>query len=36
MQNIADLTPAGGVRMAIFEDIDQAEAWLSRPMELMV
>ncbi|MGD8753344.1 MAG: STAS/SEC14 domain-containing protein [Anaerolineales bacterium] len=36
MQNIADLTPAGGVRMAIFEEIDQAEAWLSRPMELMV
>ena len=36
IQMIADLTPAGGARMAIFEDIDEAEAWLNRPIEQMV
>jgi hypothetical protein len=36
MQRIADLTPVGGVRMAIFDNVDEAEAWLSRPIESMV
>jgi hypothetical protein len=36
IQKIADLTPAGGARMGIFADIDEAEAWLIRPMESMV
>jgi hypothetical protein len=36
MQRIADLTPVGGVRMAIFEDIDEADIWLNRPIESMV
>lgn len=36
IQKVADLTPAGGTRMAIFLTLDEAEAWLSRPMESMV
>jgi hypothetical protein len=36
VQKIADLTPVGGARMGIFADIDEAEAWLSRPMASMV
>lgn len=36
IQKIADLTPSGGARMAIFTDLDSAEAWLNRPMESMV
>ncbi len=36
IQKIADLTPAGGARMAIFTDMDEAEAWLNRPIESMV
>ncbi|MBM3145662.1 MAG: hypothetical protein FJ010_11985 [Chloroflexi bacterium] len=36
VQKIADLTPVGGVRMAIFDDIVEAEAWLNRPIEQMV
>lgn len=36
VQKISDLTPAGGARMKIFTDIDEAEAWLGRPIESMV
>ena len=36
MSKIIDHTPGGGVRMSIFEDIDEAEAWLIRPMASMV
>ncbi|MEN8173814.1 MAG: STAS/SEC14 domain-containing protein [Chloroflexota bacterium] len=36
MRKIIDNTPGGGVRMSIFEDMDQAEAWLIRPMASMV
>lgn len=36
VQRIADLTPGGGARIAIFTDRDEAEAWLSRPIESMV
>jgi hypothetical protein len=36
VQQISDLTPAGGSRMGIFTDLDEAEEWLSRPMESMV
>ncbi len=33
---IADLTPAGGVDTHIFTDMDEAETWLSRPLEKLV
>ena len=33
---IADLTPAGGVETHIFTQIDEAEAWLARPLENLV
>ena len=33
---IADLTTAGGVETHIFTDLDEAEAWLSRPLESLV
>ncbi len=36
VQKISDLTPAGGVRMAIFDDLGDAETWLDRPIEQMV
>ena len=36
IQDVADLTPAGGARMKIFDDIDEAEAWLNRPIEQMI
>lgn len=36
IQKISDLTPAGGARMEIFTDIDEAEKWLIRPMASMV
>ena len=36
IQKIADLTPVGGARMAIFVNLDEAEAWLNRPIESMV
>jgi hypothetical protein len=36
IQKISDLTPAGGARMEIFTDIDEAEKWLIRPMATMV
>ena len=36
IQKISDLSASGGSRMAIFIDLDEAEAWLNRPMESMV
>jgi hypothetical protein len=33
---IADLTPAGGVDTRIFTDLNEAEEWLSRPLEKLV
>jgi len=33
---IADLTPAGGVETHIFTNLEDAEAWLSRPLEKLV
>ena len=33
---IEDLTPAGGVDTHVFTDMDEAEAWLSRPLEKLV
>ena len=36
IQKVADLTPAGGARMGIFSNLDEAEEWLSRPMESMI
>ena len=36
IQKISDLTSAGGARMQIFTNIDDAEKWLSRLMDTMV
>jgi hypothetical protein len=36
IQKIHDLSASSGSRMAIFTDLDEAEAWLKRPMESMV
>ena len=36
IQKISDLSASGGSRMAIFIDLDEAEAWLNRPIESMV
>lgn len=36
VQEIADLTTPGGVEIRIFEDLESAEAWLDRPLSLMV
>jgi hypothetical protein len=36
VQEIADLTTPGGVEIGIFEDLEKAEAWLDRPLSLMV
>lgn len=36
IQRVSDLSASGGSRLAIFTDIDEAEAWLNRPMESMV
>lgn len=33
---IEDLTPAGGVDTHVFTDMDEAEEWLSRPLEKLV
>ncbi|RPI24687.1 MAG: hypothetical protein EHM70_20980 [Chloroflexota bacterium] len=35
-QKIADLTAGGGVEMGIFTSIDDAEAWLDRPLTTMI
>ena len=36
VQDIAALTTPGGVEIGIFEDLESAEAWLDRPLSLMV
>ena len=36
LQEIEALTTAGGVDLAIFTDIAEAEAWLDRPLTLLV
>lgn len=36
IQEIAALTPAGGVEIGIFTDLQQAEEWLDRPLTLLV
>lgn len=36
VQQIAALTPVGGVELGVFEDIDEAEAWLDRPLTLLI
>jgi hypothetical protein len=36
LQKLAALIPPGGVELALFTDIDAAEAWLNRPLTLMV
>jgi hypothetical protein len=35
VEEIAALTNPGGIEMAIFTDINAAEAWLSRPLTLL-
>jgi hypothetical protein len=36
VQKIRDLSAGGGSHMAIFTEIDEAEAWLNRPIESMI
>ena len=36
IQKINDLSASGGSRMAIFTNLEDAEAWLNRPIESMV
>ncbi len=36
IQTIADQTPAAGARMMIFDDLNEAEDWLNRPIEQMI
>jgi hypothetical protein len=36
IQEIADLTTPGGVEIGIFEDLDEAQAWLDRSLTLLV
>jgi hypothetical protein len=36
IERIPSLTTPGGVEFRIFTDIDEAEAWLDRPLSLMV
>jgi hypothetical protein len=35
IKRVGALTTAGGVEMGLFETIDQAEAWLDRPLTLL-
>lgn len=35
LRKIASLTAAGGVEMGLFWTVDEAEAWLSRPLTLL-
>jgi hypothetical protein len=35
VQQIAALTTPGGVEMAIFYEIEEAEEWLSKPLTLL-
>jgi len=36
LRRIADLTRPGGVEMGLFATLDEAEAWLNRPLTLQV
>ncbi len=36
IQRVADLTVVTGVEMRIFSDLESAEAWLNRPINLLV
>ncbi len=36
IQTIADQTPAAGARIKIFDDLNEAEDWLNRPIEQMI
>ena len=36
VSQVAALTTPGGVEMAIFHDLDTAEAWLARPLTLTI
>lgn len=36
IQHVADLTPGSGVELRIFEALDEAEAWLDRPINLLI
>lgn len=36
VQEIAALTPTGGVEMKIFTDLAEAEIWLSRPLTYLI
>ena len=36
IMEIAALTTSGGIEMAIFTSLDEAEAWLDRPLTLLV
>ncbi len=36
IQQVVDSTTASGARLKIFDDLDEAEAWLNRPIEQMI
>jgi hypothetical protein len=36
VQRIEDLTVPSGLEMAVFDDLTQAEAWLDRPLTLLI
>jgi hypothetical protein len=36
VQEISALTPPGGVELGVFTDMDKAQAWLDRPLTLLV
>jgi hypothetical protein len=36
IEEIGSLTSPGGVEIKVFSDIDQAEAWLNRPLTLLI
>lgn len=36
LRKIAALTTPGGVEMGLFSEIDEAEAWLNRPLTILV
>ena len=35
LRRIADMTTSGGVEMALFSTVEEAEAWLDRPLTLV-
>ncbi len=36
LRDIADMTTSGGVEMGLFSTLDAAEAWLDRPLTLLI